>query len=164
MILNLVSRIDQLVILAYERVSYFSPLHFVLFDILLVVLVVKIFRLFCSNEAKLVGFKSNKETLASIKKQLQDVSFAGKSIGKGMNLAAGTQGVDREVEKLLEKVKEVQEMHSNFQTEVIESHIHILKILAPGDSNFLMPPERELVEPDSALPPLDENEEDVDFV
>ena len=55
-------------------------------------------------------------------------------------------------------------MHSSFQTEVIESHINILKILAPGDSNFLMPPERELVEPDSALPPLDEDEEVVDFI
>ena len=162
MILTWISLLDQLFASSYTRATDFSPLHFILFDLLALIVVYKVLCLFSKNEPKLGYLKTNKETLAGIKKLFQDINSAGQLTGQGKILVTGTVG--KEVDKLLETVKQVQEMHSSFQTEVIESHINILKILAPGDSNFLMPPERELVEPDSALPPLDEDEEVVDFI
>jgi len=68
--------------------------------------------------------------------------------------------VANKVEGLIKKVKEMQEMCSGYQADVIDAHIQVFSVLKGDEGgNFLQLPERELVEPDSALPPLEENEE-----
>lgn len=67
--------------------------------------------------------------------------------------------VMKKVDSLMENAKEMQEMCSAFQAGVIEAHIEAFRVLQGDQSKcFLQPPEKELVEPDSALPPLDESE------
>lgn len=66
--------------------------------------------------------------------------------------------VTKKIENFTEKINEIQEMHSKFQADILDSHIKIFKILNNiGDKEYLQLPETELVEPDSALPPLESN-------
>jgi hypothetical protein len=70
--------------------------------------------------------------------------------------------VPRKIDSLYDRVKDIQELHSQFQAEVIDSHIKIFQIINnESDKDYLKLPEPELVEPDSALPPL-ENDEEID--
>lgn len=70
--------------------------------------------------------------------------------------------IPRKIDEFIEKLKEIKDMHSYFQADVLDSHINIFQILNnQSDKDYLKLPERELVEPDSALPPLDYEEAEV---
>ena len=67
--------------------------------------------------------------------------------------------ISKKIENFIEKLKDLKNMHSYFQSDVLDSHINIFKILNnTSDKDYLRLPEPELVEPDSALPPLEEED------
>ncbi len=130
--------------------------------LILLILIWRIFLKFCRKSGLYpIKFKSPSENVVKIiqeaTKDAKDnlTNFKPKVPQVNFNLIS----IPKKIEGVMEKVKEIQEMHSIFQTEVIESHLSIFKILNNGgDKDYLRLPETELVEPDSALPPL-ENEE-----
>ena len=117
--------------------------------------------MFRSSSIKARKYKSTTDDLLKVieqnSKQIKDEVLNSQPKVPQINL--NTMAIPIKIETLIERIQEIQDLHYNFQTEVLDSHIRIFGVLNNvGDKDYLTLPEGELVEPDSALPPLKDEE------
>lgn len=157
---HFVNRLNTRVESVFSEILDLGCLGFVVIDLVLLCVVWKV--LF-GRQRKVKGLKGrvlDPGFVGEIEKSFKDVPVlvdGNRPKVPGVNYAE--INTMKKVDSLMENVKEMQEMCSDFQAAVIEAHIEAFRVLQ-GDTSkgFLQLPEKELVEPDSALPPLDEDE------
>lgn len=145
----------------FQKIQDFGVFEYFILDLLVLFIV---FKVLFRNRKVAKGPKGRVVDSGFVNDVEKEFSGIQESIGgnkpKVPQINYGEINVTKKVEGLMEKVKEMQEMCSGYQADVIDAHIQVFNVLKGDEGgNFLQLPERELVEPDSALPPLEENEE-----
>jgi hypothetical protein len=151
--------------LRLNQVFYsFSPFHYLFLDLVVLVLVVKTTK-YIKYRCRLQNAQRNEGISKDVEGMFEGFKDLMNEKSKGV-LGKSDERINfRIIDGLTQKVKQLQDIHSSFQAEVIDSHIKILKVINQcEEKNFLMPPEKELVEPDSALPPLDDDDIEKDLI
>ena len=147
---------------AYASVRHSPPYNFFAFYLILAIILWRISSKICCNSGiKPRIYKDTSESLVQFidqsSKEVKDMLTNSKPRVPQVNYNA--MAIPRKVDDFLFKLKEIEGMHSYFQADILDSHINIFKILNNTSvKDYLRLPERELVEPDSALPPLDDQE------
>lgn len=163
---SLVSSVDygeKIILNVYSSIRPYPPYNLCIFYIVLLLILWRIYiKLFSRSSVKFTPTQITSgdivKTIEQSTKELKDFLTVTKPRVPQVNYNA--MSVPRKIDSLYDRVKDIQELHSQFQAEVIDSHIKIFQIINnESDKDYLKLPEPELVEPDSALPPLENNEE-----
>jgi hypothetical protein len=151
----------------YEKIRHSPPYNLIVFYCLLFFIFYRIYGKFSSASCPclLKASKSPSELLKAIDQSAKELKDAVQGIRPKVPQAkSNSNAIPNKIDGLYDKIKEIQEMQSKFQADVIDAHLSIFNALNnKSDKDYLQLPEKELVEPDSALPPL-ENEENEDFL
>ncbi|OMJ84095.1 hypothetical protein SteCoe_14847 [Stentor coeruleus] len=163
---SLVSSVDygeKIILNVYSSIRAYPPYNLCFFYIFLLLVLWRIYIKFFSNDSvKIVSPQTTSgDIIKAIEQNIKELkgSFT-VTKPKVPQVNYNAMSMPRKIDSLYDRVKDIQELHSKFQAEVIDSHIKIFQIINnESDKDYLKLPEPELVEPDSALPPLENNEE-----